>query len=238
MTVGTEYTNWQIHKPAPDSRYSYCSPNIIQIYDEMAKRWGCTDIGCYGWRPIRAGTAPSTHGFGAARDIRYDHVGRVVALNEIIPWLINFSDELHVSAIHDYIGCRIWHAGRGWKAQTANPANGMGQSWATYFHIETTITGWNDNTPVPNRGVSPTPPEPIPGGFMPGTIQLGSQGSDVYIAQMFCRKWAGNTTVVVDAKCGPITVEAMKQVQAWYGLIPDGVWGPVTWGKINQVVNV
>lgn len=241
MTVNQSYTNWQVHSPAPDQRYSHCSPNLVAIFDAMAKRWGCTDIGCYGWRPIRGGTAPSSHGFGAARDIRYDHVGRYVALNTILPYLIGHSLELHISAIHDYVGSRIWHAGRGWKAHA--PGQGFGEAWATYFHIETTEAGWHDNTPVLNRtGISPVPPGPVPpaptpGGFVHATIKLGDQNADVYAMQMFCKKYANNTDIVIDGKFGQITDTAVRMVQTIFGLGVDGVAGPKTWAAVDTFAN-
>jgi Putative peptidoglycan binding domain len=245
VTVATEYYNWQVHKPAPDPRYNHCSPNLVAIYDEMGKRWGCTSLGCYGWRPIRGGTEPSSHGFGAAYDIRYFEAGRAVAISEIIPWLIENSAELHISAIHDYFGCRIWHADRQeWRAQTPNTTTGMGQKWAVYFHIETNLSGWDDNTPVPNRGdvIIPDPvpipnPDPSTGGFVHTTVQKGSTGEAVFTVQMFLRKYAGNTDVVADGQFGSITEQGVMAIQAWYGLKADGVVGPVTWNKINAVVN-
>lgn len=257
MTIGTEHTDWQRHKPAPDPKYKSCSPNIAAIFDELAKRWGCTDIGCYGWRPIRGGTLPSSHGFGAARDARYDAIGRFRAVTEIIPWLIDNSGELHLSAFHDYIGCRIWHAGRTanvndryegwWQAQPVNPKNGMGSSWATYFHFETTIGGWSDYTPIPNRVMivpDPIPipdpiPLPLPGGpFVHKTIKLGDINADVYALQMFAKKYAGNTNILIDGKFGPITDDAVRKIQAWYNLTPiDGIVGPKTWAQIDLVAN-
>jgi hypothetical protein len=163
-------------------------------------------------------------------------------LSEILPYLIDNSAELHISAIHDYLGCRIWHAGRGWKAQTPNPANGMGQSWATYFHIETNLSGWGDGTPIPNRGaviVIPDPtPIPTPGGtFMHTPCKEGDSGEAVYTVQLILRKLAGNTIVVCDGQFGPVTTDGVKMFQAWYGLTADGQVGPKTWAKMDQVVN-
>lgn len=255
MTIGTEHKNWQTHRPAPDAKYTRCSPNILAIFDEMGKRWGCTDIGCYGWRPIRGGSTPSSHGFGAARDIRYDAIGRYRAIVEIIPWLIDNSAELHISQFHDYIGCRIWQAGRTtnvarahtewWRTQPVS-SNGMGQSWATYFHIETTLSGWHDLTPIANRTLivpepipdPDPPPTPLPGGtFVHKTIKLGDTNADVFAFQMFAKKWAGNTNILVDGKFGPITDDAARKVQAWYNLGVDGVVGPKTWAQIDLVIN-
>lgn len=247
MTIATDYTNWQVHLPAPDTRYNRCSPNLLALADELGKRWGMTDLGCYGWRPIRAGTAPSSHGFGAAIDRRYDLAGRARALSEILPYLIDNSDELHISAIHDYLGCRIWHADRqAWKAQKPNPFNGMGQSWASYFHIETSLAGWGDAAPIPNRRndsgpviIIPDPtPIPHPGGtFMHTPCSLGDSGEAVYTVQLILRKLAGNTIIVCDGEFGTVTEQGVEMFQNWYGLTADGQVGPKTWAKMDEVVN-
>jgi len=257
VAINRTFYNWQTHLPAPDANYNYCSPNINQIADELGKRWGMTNLGCYGWRAVRAGTAPSSHGFGAATDRRYDEIGRYRAVTEVIPWLIDNSLELHVSAFHDYIGCRIWRAGRTssladahtkwWLTQAVNPLNGMGQSWAIYFHIETTQAGWMDGTPIPNRTMvvpepipdpDPPPITPLPGGtFVHQTIKLGDTNADVYAFQMFAKKYAGNTDILIDGKFGPITHDAALRVQAWYNLGVDGVIGPKSWAQIDLVAN-
>jgi hypothetical protein len=252
MTQATEagYYNWQQHSPAPDPSFSHCSPNLGRIFEWMTKRWACNDVGCYGVRPIRNGVAMSTHGFGAARDIRYRWAGRNVAVTEILPWLIDNSQELHISAIHDYLASRIWHAGRGWKAQTPNPSTGMGQSWADYFHIEVNRDGWGDGSTLESRGVLTTPPDPTtpdptppPQPSTPGvvyvhtTVQNGSTGSEVYGLQAVLRKGASQTNVIVDGNFGPVTETGLKTFQHWFGLTEDGICGPKTWAKVDEVAN-
>lgn len=242
QVIGTEFYNWQAHQPADDPRYNRCSPNLQAIADELGKRWGMTNLGCYGERPIRAGTAPSSHSHGASIDRRYlESIGRARALSEVIPWLIDNSAELHVSSIHDYIGARIWHAGRGWKAQSPNRATGMGQSWAGYFHIETTLTGWGDVTPIPNRLlVVDVPPVPIPtpgGPFMHATIKRGDVGPDVFAAQVILRRLASQFAVVCDGQFGTITEQAVSNVQTFTGQTVTGVVDPATWAVLDQLAN-
>ncbi len=173
--VNTSFTDWQQHRPDPDPAFDTCSPNLQTIFAYLASRWGFTLLGCRVVRPIRGAGAsgpPSSHTFGAAIDASYG-TGRAQALAEVLPWLIDNSDALHVQAIHDYIGSRIWRAGRTpnvsdattawWKTQPAG--NGMGESWATYLHIETTPAGWADATPIAVRLVPPDPivvPDPDP----------------------------------------------------------------------------
>jgi hypothetical protein len=76
----------------------------------------------------------------------------------VIPFLIDFSEELGVQAIHDYQRSRIWrppgHSGRpagsdGWRDQPQGSQ--MGRDWARWIHIETHIDHWSDNRPVHER---------------------------------------------------------------------------------------
>jgi len=147
MTVIDRFFNWQrsgLNWDAPP--YESCSPALMSLQTWLLNMHGGQSLGCHGDRPIRAGTEPSSHAFGAALDWRYENPGpgRRYALDVVLPFVLAHSDELGVQAIHDYAGDRIWrppgHSGRlvgsdGWKAQ--NGAGGqMGESWALWFHFE------------------------------------------------------------------------------------------------------
>jgi hypothetical protein len=90
-------------------------------------------------------------------------VGRGTLLAEVIPHLITWSRPWHLQAIHDYVGCRIWRAGRTsspaaafdgwWKTQPAD-THGMGSSWATWIHLEVTPDGWGDARQWDERGAA------------------------------------------------------------------------------------
>lgn len=256
VSIETEFYNWQRHLPEDDPRYNRCSPNLTCLGDELGKRFGMTALGCYGERDIRAGSTPSSHSHGAATDRRYFEAGRARALSEILPWLIDNSRELHVQAIHDYFGSRIWRAGRTsntadaysawWRTQKPDKNTGMGQSWAVYFHIETTRSGWSDSTPIAQRlGVVVPPPQPIPPAvdpstgvkFMHKTIRKGDVGPDVYGAQVVLRHKAGQANVVCDGGFGAQTDAAVRNVQAWFNLHVDGVVGPETWKLLDRLAN-
>lgn len=165
MSVQTVFFDWATSGldwlKAP---YNACAPNLRVIRDELNARFGVgVDLGCHVDRSIRDGSAISDHAYGAALDWRYPDDTK----DDVIAWLIDNSAELHVDAIHDYVGCRIWRAGRTkyvtdahtlwWRAQTPNPNNGMGQAWAAYLHIATNRAGFADTTPIPDR--FPPPPE-------------------------------------------------------------------------------
>lgn len=150
MTVATEFVSWQSPKPAWYVKFRKASPNLVALCDSLIKRWDGTNIGIYGKRPIRGGSDPSSHSFGAALDWKYP---TKKAGTEAMAWLIANSEELGIQAVHDYVGCRIWRAGRGWKKQKVDEF-GMGQAWGTWLHIETLPSRWADATPIEHRGVS------------------------------------------------------------------------------------
>lgn len=178
MSIQTNFFNWATSGlPYSEPPFEDCSPNLVQLRKYLRERWGGYSLGCEGDRPIREGTAISSHAFGAAEDWRYTpvvsgskDVPRHVAIGEVLPFVINHSAELHIDAIHDYFGDRIWRAGRTpytadahtswWKQQNGN-GSGMGETWATYFHFETNYDGWGDATAIVDR-LHGAPPDPGP----------------------------------------------------------------------------
>jgi hypothetical protein len=133
---------------------------------ELSARWDMRNLGCFGHRPIRgSATIPSSHGWGSAIDAGFDGGEYASVVRETIcPFLVAWSAELHLSALHDYRGSRIWHAGRTpaeddacgawWKAQRTNSTTGFGQLWGNHLHLEVDPAGWDDDTPLLERGVS------------------------------------------------------------------------------------
>lgn len=163
MTFYAHFDDWpNLH--LVDDSFNHCSPNLLAILEELHSRYGMGNLGCFGARPIRGGTTPSTHSWGAAIDVTFGSMTYAEVLAGPIPFLIGWSAELHLQALHDYIGCRIWHAGRTadigdacdkwWKAQRPSSETGMGQPWGTHLHLETSLSGWADTLPVDLRGVS------------------------------------------------------------------------------------
>jgi peptidoglycan hydrolase-like protein with peptidoglycan-binding domain len=70
---------------------------------------------------------------------------------------------------------------------------------------------------------------------MPPTIQEGSTGKDVRLAQYLLVRdliLADNTEI--DGSFGPMTKTAVVEFQQGNGLTADGIVGPLTWGKLEQ----
>ena len=152
----TRFYNWQKAVATDYVKFRKASPNLVALKDYLCKRWGGASVGILNKRPIRGGTSPSSHTFGAALDWRYgDTVGHRHKVEvEVLPWLVEHSEELGIQAIHDYYGARIWRSvrdggRRGWKAQPVKAD--MGASWAKWLHIETTKRGWKDGSRVDGR---------------------------------------------------------------------------------------
>jgi hypothetical protein len=152
----TRFYNWQKATATDYVKFRKASPNLVALKDYLCKRWGGASVGILNKRPIRGGTSPSSHTFGAALDWRYgDTVGHRHKVEvEVLPWLVEHSEELGIQAIHDYYGARIWRSvreggRRGWKAQPVKAD--MGASWAKWLHIETTKRGWKDGSRVDGR---------------------------------------------------------------------------------------
>lgn len=139
--------NWQKPLKTDYVKYRKASPNLVNIKEYLVKHYGGSSVGIYNRRPIRGGTVPSSHTFGAALDWRYGNRREALKAMEFI---IANHEKLGVQMIVDYVGLRVWKAGRGWKKQKPN-SHGMGQAWAKWIHIETTKKAWAVKTPVEVR---------------------------------------------------------------------------------------
>jgi hypothetical protein len=257
----TVYYNWQrAGFPPGVAPYNRLSPNLAALRDEVGKRFGGEWLGGYGVRPVRNGTAPSSHGFGAAFDWRIEESTTRAAL---MSWLTTNYAALGVQAVHDYVGCRIWHAGRypdqgvntWWRPQVASPATGMGQPWAKWLHIETSRDRWADATPIPARpgvGSNPTPPPDTGVLFHPErgiwglwpltgnkpTLRQVSEPVPPFTADATrylqgVLRLKSSQPVAVDGDYGPRTLTAVLNLQRFFGLKADGIVGPKTWAVVD-----
>ena len=73
-------------------------------------------------------------------------------------------------------------------------------------------------------------PEPLP------VLRVGSRGDHVRWVQAVIRNKAGGD-ISVDGIFGPHTEKRVKDLQRFFGLVPDGVVGPKTWGIIDFLAN-
>jgi hypothetical protein len=79
--------------------------------------------------------------------------------------------------------------------------------------------------PVPGR----PPPVPVPVTRLP-VLSQGATGPAVRTLQALCT--ARGYPAVIDGTFGPATKITLQAVQRHFGLIPDGVCGPLTWGVL------
>lgn len=223
--IATEFTDWA-RKPTTElAKFRKASPALVALRVYIIATYGGADLGIYGVRSTRNGKATSTHSFGAAWDWSYRGKGRAAA-DSVIELLINNSAELGVQAIHDYLNCRIWHAGRGWKAQRPDQF-GMGQTWGDWLHVEVNERQWADDRPVEAKLGKP----------VRRTLQSGDRGEDVKLVQTTLASKAGQS-VTPDGVFGTQTEIAVRNVQSF---VTQGK-GPVTgvvdntfWGVIDML---
>jgi len=237
VTVQTEFSSWQSGRQ-PGPPFNASSPNLMALLDYLQKRWGGQNLGCYGIRPVRLGSAWSSHAFGAALDWRWVNPGpgRLALENEILPFLIGNSKELGVQAVHDYVGGRIWRPpgtnGRpigsdGWKAQPKDSA-GMGQPWAGWLHIEVLEQAWGDSRPVDAK-IAQDPVLPKP------TLRTGDTGPEVARLIDYLR-FFGWVKVKPGTVFTPAVRRGVKRMQTALGRTPDGIYGPMTAAALDDHV--
>jgi len=217
MTVNTTlFTDWA-RKPASTlAQFNRTAPAIAAINTDADTRFpGTLNVGTYKVRNARGTGTPSVHSWGAAGDRSYRGAGRQVALS-MIDFYVAHSAELHIQAVHDYIGGTIWRSvrsrwqgGGGWKQQRPNASSGMGQPWADWLHLEVTEQGWSDGRPVAVKlgGETVTTNRP--------RITVGSRGPVVAAAQIIMRDRASQDVGAIDGVFGARTLAAWQNVAAW-----------------------
>lgn len=229
-----QFYNWQ-KAGEPKPPHTRLSPNLRLVLEAVMQRFGGFQNGGYNRRPIRGGTSWSDHAFGAAFDWNYGE-DRGAAL-AAIDWLISHHERLGVQVIHDYLGCRLWRVGEGWRSQTKGSHSGfMGALWATWLHVGTGPEFWSLATPIAQRGVDwspaqPVPPEPHPGIPVP-PLRLGDHGLGATMLIDVLKMWKWYPTQFADDRNdGTIGARAdagIKAMQKALGVTVDGIYGPAT----------
>lgn len=80
------------------------------------------------------------------------------------------------------------------------------------------------------------PSTPYTGSLPSGTVKKGSKGSDVKATQTFLN-WCINAKLAVDGNCGNLTDKAIRKYQTQYKLKVDGIFGPASKKKAQEIVN-
>ncbi len=172
--MATPYYNWRTSGHDPNnSQFDRLSPNLqaLRAYlvdvENFVSLTGTNTVR----RNVRGGSSTSVHSWGAAWDGRYAgniaDDGANTKRERLSEWLLDNYELLGIMAVHDYAGARIWRRGRTLSSNPDHwwrPSTGtfMGESWATYFHIETDFDHYHLDTPIAERfihAVQPTPPE-------------------------------------------------------------------------------
>jgi hypothetical protein len=222
-----KFESWQ-SKRRPGPPFNTCSPNLRLIMEYVNERWGLTNLGCYGVRPIRGGTTWSSHAFGAAQDMSYrEGPDRDVIVNEVIPFLVDNAETLGIQRVHDYIAKRYWQIGKGWIGRPPGFVN-------DHLHIEVNSETWHWDTPIDER--LKNKPAPKPHAWQ--TCRLGDQGDNVKAVQTALaaagyKNSSGRKPIVVDGDFGANTDKRVRQYQKDNGLVVDGIVGPQTAGHMN-----
>ena len=219
-----KFESWQSGRQ-PGEPFTKCSPNLQLIMEYVNERWGLTNLGCYGKRPIRGGTTWSSHAFGAAQDMSYrEGPDQDVIVNEVIPFLVNNAAALGIQRVHDYIAKRYWQVGKGWIGRPPGFVN-------DHLHIEVNSETWHWDTPIEERLKNAPKPEWV-------TCRLGDKGDNVRQVQEALKaagykNSSGKKPIVVDGDFGATTDKRVRQYQKDHGLIVDGIVGPQTAGHMQ-----
>jgi hypothetical protein len=219
-----KFESWQTGRQ-PGAPFTKCSPNLQLIMEYVNERWGLTNLGCYGKRPIRGGTTWSSHAFGAAQDMSYrDGPDRDVIVNEVIPFLVDNAAALGVQRVHDYIAKRYWQVGKGWIGRPPGFVN-------DHLHVEVNSETWHWDTPIKERLKNAPKPEWV-------TCRLGDKGDNVRQVQEALKaagykNSSGKKPIVVDGDFFTTTDKRVRQYQKDHGLIVDGIVGPQTAGHMQ-----
>ncbi len=129
-----------------------------------------------------------------------------------------------------------------WQFTDAYPVPGVGICDCSMFRGtigELAALGWPATGPVPRPVPVPgpvpppkPPPVPVPVTRLP-VLSLGASGPAVRTLQALCT--ARGYPAVIDGSFGPATKVTLQAVQRHYGLVPDGVCGPLTWAVLIGV---
>lgn len=234
-------------QPLTHPRYAkQASANILSLLAYFKGR-GWVNLGNFGVRTIRGGTAPSAHAFGAAQDLGYGNLTRP-EVEANIAFIIAHAEQLGVQELHDYSGLRVWKWDRradgngGWKAQALGSHGGGMNPSSRWIHIETSLSDFDNATSIDDRlaGTPGPTPEQRPAvaadfAALP-TLHTGDvDPQHVALLQDILRDKAGQPVGKSDGVFGPKTTEGLRNVQAWLGLPVDGTVDEIDWEQLAKL---
>jgi peptidoglycan hydrolase-like protein with peptidoglycan-binding domain len=100
-------------------------------------------------------------------------------------------------------------------------------------HLQT-VLGLGRRFAIVQRQGIPTAP-PLAGTSLHPTIRYGSRGPAVEELQQKLNQAGATPTLAVDGIFGPLTRTAVVAFQRAQGLEPDGIVGPLTWGRMDEM---
>ena len=132
-------------------------------------------------------------------------------------------DFCHIGLVTSVNPLRIVHASTEGMKVKADKKIGRWKYWGILAEAE---EGNSSNAPiVPQGGVQIVAPAAM--------LRRGSSGSDVKALQRALRQ--AGYDLEIDGIFGRITQECVKSFQATHDLARDGIVGPLTWGKLEEV---
>jgi hypothetical protein len=229
MINTTVFTDWAKMPPATMQRFNRSSPNLVAIEAFCEGRWPGTKgngIWVYASSAVRSVCGRCIR--GVRRSICRGVACHSETAVEMIDWLIEHSAELGIQAVHDYVGSRIWRSARpggkgGWLKQ-AKDADGMGQSWGDWIHIEVTEDSWADSRPVAVRIGANRP-----------TLRQGSTGAAVVVLQQILAEKARQDVGRADGRFGPRTLTGWRNVAAAAKLPADDQVNAQDWDVLAMI---
>jgi hypothetical protein len=149
----SDFFNWQAqpYSLSRSAQYNQLSPHLAQFMKVLTSFYGGSNLGGHVDRPVRGGSSPSSHAFGAATDWGYtDRKKADAAIN----YVVANARALGIQAIHDYDRQRVWRVGRGWKAQPKGSHGGLMKPGTHHLHFEVNQANWGsalNGAPSPTR---------------------------------------------------------------------------------------
>ncbi len=267
MAIATTFHSWSDHPHLEAQAKSIGSPCLKTIRDFHLARWGGISLTASSLFQLKflSNGKPSAHQ-GCAVDLRWANPGpgRTVLETEILPFYIHNSEELHIQAIHDYVGCRVWRANRshdirgGWKTQEQGSHDGnMGNPSSQWIHLEVSKDGWGDTRSVQEMLTSALPPQPRRETMLTGLLTdlksghfglyplnrdkprliFGDVGDFVLYAQAVIF-FKGGGAIERDSRFGSQTRTRVLDVQTFFGLELTAEIDVPTWGALDLIAGM